>query len=221
MVSKNLFLLQILAALTLAAASAGAESPVPVIAPATTQGTEKDLAPAPNGESRELKEGDLPPDIELVNQAGEKTWIHDSRGKALAITFFYSRCSAATYCPLVSRNFDTAQELLARLGASDRCHLLSISMDPENDVPAVLTAYAKAVQANPRIWTFATAREADMRRFGNAVGLEFRRVGGRIEHNLRTVVLDASGRIRRIFRGNEWTPQELAAELRLAMLTGE
>ena len=35
-------------------------------------------------------------------------------------------------------------------------------------------------------------------------------------HNLRTAVLDRDGRLRRLFRGNEWTPEELVAELKVA-----
>ena len=169
--------------------------------------------------TRELSVGDLLPDIELTNESGEKIHASDFRDKALAVTFIYSRCSPATLCPLVSRNFDIVQQLLARLGTSDRCHLLSISLDPENDTPEVLAAYEQGHQADPLVWNFATAPEAQVRQFGNAVGLEFKRTATGIDHNLRTVVVDGSGRIRRIFRGNNWTPQELVAELRSAMPT--
>ncbi len=48
------------------------------------------------------------------------------------------------------------------------------------------------------------------------MGLEFQRKEGVINHNLRTVVVDPQEKIRRVFRGNAWTPQELAAEMRAA-----
>ena len=35
-------------------------------------------------------------------------------------------------------------------------------------------------------------------------------------HNLRTAVLDREGKLRRLFRGNDWTPEELVAELKAA-----
>ena len=35
-------------------------------------------------------------------------------------------------------------------------------------------------------------------------------------HNLRTAVVDPEGRLRRLLRGNEWTSDELVAELRAA-----
>jgi cytochrome oxidase Cu insertion factor (SCO1/SenC/PrrC family) len=40
-----------------------------------------------------------------------------------------------------------------------------------------------------------------------------REAGGSISHNLRTVVLDGQGRIRRQFDGNQWTAEELAREV--------
>jgi len=86
---------------------------------------------------------------------------------------------------MVSLNFDRTQTLLGRLGAADRCHLLSISLDVEHDTPEVLAAYAKACRADERGWTFATGREDDVRRLGRTVGLEFKRVDGKIDHNLR------------------------------------
>ncbi len=153
------------------------------------------------------------PDVPLRGSDGGEIRLRDFRGKALAITFFYSRCTAATFCPLVGRNFDAAQSLLARMEAGGRCHLLSISLDPVRDTPEVLTAYARGYQADPELWTFATGEEGDIQKLGEAVGLEYRRAGERIDHNLRTVVLDANGCIRHIFRGDAWTPQELAAEL--------
>jgi protein SCO1/2 len=171
--------------------------------------------------TRELAVGEVLPDIELINQLNEKIRLSDFRGQPLAITFIYSRCPSPTLCPMVSRNFDVAQTLLARMGSSEKSHLLSISLDVEHDTPEVLAAYAKTFSADSRLWTFATAREEDLRRIGAAVGLEFKHIDGRIDHNLRTVVVNSAGRIHRIFRGNAWTPQELVAELRGAALAHE
>jgi protein SCO1/2 len=164
--------------------------------------------------TKELNIGDLMPDVPLRGDDGRIVRLRDFRGKALAVTFFYSRCSEAKFCPLIGRKFDTVQTLLARLEESERCHLLSVSLDPEHDTPEMLSAYARGYAADGKLWTFATGAEGDLRKLGDTVGLEYKRVGERIDHNLRTVVLDGSGRIRRVFRGDEWTPQELVADLR-------
>lgn len=176
------------------------------------------LVPAANP-SRELNAGDLLPDIELVNQRGERIRLHDFHGQVLAVTFIYTRCPLPTYCPLMSRNFQAAQALLPRLVSGENWRFLSISLDAQNDSPDVLAAYARSWQADAQHWTFATASEDAVRTLGGGVGLEFKLSNGQVYHNLRTVVVDASGRIRHIFRGNIWTPQELVAEMRSAMRT--
>lgn len=175
------------------------------------------FTPPVAGAIRERSVGDELPEVLLRNQTGGPLRLADFRGKAVAVTFFYSACGAATFCPLVSRNFDVAQGLLSRLGKSGDCQLLSITLDPERDTPEVLAGYAKGCEADPEIWSFASGDESEVRKLGQAVGLEYKREeGGQIDHNLRTVVLDRQGRIRRIFRGDAWTPQELTAELKAA-----
>ena len=180
-------------------------------------GTRTTLTATPQQSVRELKVGEKVPDMEWTDQRSQKTRLRDLRGCALAITFIYSRCPLPTYCPLMNRNFATARTLLKQLGAQDNWRMISLSLDAKHDTPAVLEAYAKSHQAGELHWSFATADEPDLRRLGDAVGLEFQRIGAQINHNLRTVVIDVNGRISHIFRGNSWTPQELAAELRRAM----
>lgn len=181
--------------------------------PAVAEAETASLFEPVNVGPRELAVGELMPDVPLRGSHGEEMRLADYRGKAVALTFFYSRCTAAKFCPLVGRNFDVAQSLLRQMNAGEKCHLLSISLDPAHDTSDMLAAYARGYEADPALWTFATGNEADIQKLGTAVGLEYKRVEDRIDHNLRTVVLDASGHVRRIFRGNGWTPQELAAEL--------
>ncbi len=179
--------------------------------------SELPFAPAESDAKLELNMGDPLPDIVLVNQSNELIHLRDFRGRVLALTFIYTGCPLPTYCLLMNRHFQSAQSLLARLGLSESCHFLSVTLDTKHDTPAVLAAYATAHQADLRRWTFVTAEEKALHQLGDAIGLEFRLTDGSINHNLRTVVLDRSGRIRHIFRGNTWTPQELAAEIRSAL----
>ena len=178
-------------------------------------GTSAVAAPKPATASQ-LGPGDLFPDIPLVDQRGRSIRLSNFRGSVLALTFIYTRCPLPTYCPLMSRNFQAAQGLLDRLEVGDRCRFLSISLDSRNDTPEVLTDYAARYQADPGRWTFAGGSGDEVRALGAGVGLEYTVADGLIYHNLRTVVLDRRGRIRRVFSGNRWTPQELAAEMRSA-----
>jgi len=100
---------------------------------------------------------------------------------------------------------------------ADQWQLLSITIDPANDTPDVLASYAANYEMKPQQWIFATGALDDIRKLGATVGLEFSEVSGQINHNLRTVVVDSDGKVRRVFEGNDWQPAELAAEIRRAI----
>jgi protein SCO1/2 len=175
------------------------------------------LTPPSSQPLHELSVGEVLPEFEFINQAGEKHRLRDYKGEALAITFIYTRCPLPTYCPLINRHFQTAQRLLERLSPNYKGRFLSISMDPQHDTPAILTSYAKGYEADKARWNFAVTTEETLRTVGDSIGLEIKRTGDQLDHNLRTVVIDSSGRLRHVFRGNTWTPQELAAEMRAAL----
>ena len=65
-------------------------------------------------------------------------------------------------------------------------------------------------------WTLATGKEEAIRALGGALELDYVEESRSFTHNLRTAVLDPEGKLRRLFRGNDWTPEELVAELKAA-----
>jgi protein SCO1/2 len=116
----------------------------------------------------------------------------------------------------MGKNFAEARELvLARANAPTNWQFLSISFDPEFDQPAVLASYANFYRAaNADRWLFAAAATNVLAKLAPRLDLMVKReAGGSISHNLRTVVLDGQGRIRRQFDGNQWTAEELAREV--------
>lgn len=162
-----------------------------------------------------LKEGDVLPEYRFVNQFSERISTAQFKGGALAITFLFTRCPFPTYCPLMANNFGEAQKkLLAMTNAPPNWHLLTISFDPEFDKPEVLKTYATSHGYDPAHWTFVTGELMDITAIGEQLGLNFwHDEGGGISHNLRTAVIDASGRLRTNFIGNQWTSDELVAEM--------
>jgi protein SCO1 len=159
-----------------------------------------------------LNPGDMLPDGELITETGNRIHFSDFRGKAVAFTFFFTRCPLPNYCPLMNRNFDqTRALLLAMSNAPTNWEFLSISFDPQFDTPQVLTQYASAYRgANAGHWLFADATTNTLAQLAPRLGLMVMRQGNNISHNLRTVVLDTRGRIYKQFNGNQWTPQQLA-----------
>lgn len=86
--------------------------------------------------------GDAVPDFALRNEDGRAIHLKQFQGKALLITFIYTRCPLPTFCPRVTRNFAAMEKALAvDPGLYAHTHLLSVSFDPEHDTPERLRAY--------------------------------------------------------------------------------
>jgi len=97
------------------------------------------------------------PQISLVRDDGKSVSLPDelNDGRPVILNFIYTTCTAV--CPLVSQ---TISQLQLKLGADrDRVHLVSISIDPEQDTPARLAAYAKKYDAGPE-WQHYTGTVA-------------------------------------------------------------
>lgn len=164
--------------------------------------------------------GELVPDCTLTNQAGQTIRLRDFKGQALAFTFFFSRCPLPTFCPRLHSNFAAVQQALQNDATRTNWQLLSISFDPGYDNPARLGEVALRQQTDSQHWNFATSGAVEVRRLGASFGLQFWRENGTFSHNLRTVVINADGRVQRVLRGNDWQPAELAAEMQKGMRKG-
>ena len=167
-----------------------------------------------------MNPGDAVPDDALTDQDGQVRKLSDWRGRALAVTFVYTRCPVPDFCPLMDRHFGDLQRAIAddpRL--RDRAHLVSVSFDPSHDTPAVIAAHAKARGADPRTWSYLTgtpqAIEHLTSRFGVST-IDERDSARTITHNLRTAIVDPKGRLVKIYSGNDWRVADVLADLREA-----
>lgn len=165
-----------------------------------------------------LNPGDQIPDYKFTNQLGQAIKFSDFKGNALAFTFIFTRCPFPTFCPRMSSHFS---EALAKLketpNAPTNWHFLTISFDPDFDTPRVLAGYAKTQKADTNRWTFATSDLTEIGTLASQVGLVFYRPEANnpasINHNLRTVVIDAQGKLQKVFTDNEWKPEQLVEEM--------
>jgi protein SCO1/2 len=167
-----------------------------------------------------LKEGDALPDYPFTNQRGEAFRTADFKGRALAITFIFTRCPVPDFCPRMSLRFAQAdKQLRAMPNAPTNYHLLSLSFDTDFDTPPVLQNYANTVKAQHGAdlgrWTFATGKLIDIDDITERFGLTFPRDPEKpvFNHNLRTVVIDAAGKVQKIFIGNDWKADALVEEV--------
>jgi len=163
--------------------------------------------------------GDTVPAFALVNQDGKRIQSRHYQGKALLLTFIYTRCPLPDYCPLMSKNFAAlARDLQNDAALRDSVHLLSITLDPEYDQPAVLRRYALDYTAElPREaltrWQFATGAPQEVRRVAAFFGLNYWKDGGQIIHALVTALVDPQGKVHRIYRGNDWQPADVLKDI--------
>jgi len=160
------------------------------------------------------------PDFRLTNQSGTAIRLRQYRGSALLLTFIYTRCPLPDYCPRMSGNFARIHQAILRDGGlRDRVRLLTVSFDPAFDFPEILAGYGK-VHAGDRgqrtfeLWEFATGTPDEVKAITGFFGLAYYPEKDQIVHSLRTALIGPDGRLARLWPGNEWTPEEVLAELR-------
>jgi protein SCO1/2 len=99
------------------------------------------------------------PDVTLVNQDGAKVKLKAllESGEPVIVDFIFGTCT--TICPVLSAGYANLQAKMPA-GAA-KIHLVSISIDPENDTPKVMRDYLKRYRAKPG-WDFFTGRREDI-----------------------------------------------------------
>jgi len=93
------------------------------------------------------------PHVTLVRDDGKPVSLPEEvdDGRPVVLNFIYTTCTSI--CPVMSQIFAQLQNRLG--GGHDKFHMLSISIDPEQDTPARLSEYAKQFRAGPQ-WRFYT-----------------------------------------------------------------
>lgn len=169
-------------------------------------------------ELERVQTGEIVPDFELIDQDGRAFRLGDFRGKAVVLTFIYTRCPIPNYCPLMSKNFADLQHRLSKEFAN-KYQLLSISLDPEFDRPQVLKKYAGRYGAKGKDWSFVTGTAEQINFVASLMGLYYEQQNGLPSHDLRTAVISADGRLVHVWKSNVWTPYEVQRMVR-ETLTG-
>lgn len=146
--------------------------------------------------------GEALPEFRLTDQMGRTVTPGDLRGKVVAIDFIYTRCPLPDVCPRLSANFAALQR---RAGAD--LLLLSVTVDPDYDTPAVLAAYARRWSADPAKWRFLTG---DVGPLAAALGQIYWADEGAIGHNSSTAVIGRDGRLAAMMEGSEYRVDQLA-----------
>jgi len=167
----------------------------------------------------EAKPGDTVPNYQLINQDGKDIRIGNYQGKSLLLTFIYTRCPLPEYCDLMSNNFAAIdKQLKTQPEMYGKTHLLSISIDPEYDSPKVLRSYGAAHTERYQDetfehWEFATGSPDQIKGIAQYFGLRYFADKDQIVHGLRTVVITPAGKVYKVYRDNEWKPEQLVQDM--------
>jgi protein SCO1 len=139
-------------------------------------------------------------DFKFTNEFGQPVSFNDFKGKAVAFTFFFTRCPIPEYCPRLMKNFSEAsQKLKAMTNAPANWQLLAISFDTAFDTPEVLRAYARQYDHDTNHWSFLTGPPDKIAELANASGVNYEPDGPFFNHGFRTLVLDPAGRLQMSF----------------------
>jgi protein SCO1/2 len=167
--------------------------------------------------------GDQVPDFTLLNQSDRKIDLGRYHGKVLLMTFIYTRCPLADYCPRMSRNFaQIDQQLASDPKLYKETHLLSVSFDPSYDTPKVLRSYGGAYTGKYSKetfdhWEFAAPSEKELPKME-----QYFDVGvtpgekGTLQHSLATVIIGKDGKVIAFYPTNDWSVADVLAQVKQA-----
>lgn len=90
----------------------------------------------------------------FTNQDGKEISHRDYEGKIYVTDFFFTTCPSI--CPAMSAQLARLQLMLEKENLLGKVKLLSHTVDPLNDTPAVLKKYAANLDADSANWNFVT-----------------------------------------------------------------
>jgi len=135
------------------------------------------------------------PQFSLIDQNAQPVTLATLRGKPWIADFVFTHCAGP--CPIMTGKMATLQKTIA---APD-LQFVTFSVDPENDTPAALKAYAARFAADESRWKFLTGEKDTI--FATARGMLVTAIPANdkspIIHSEKFILVDADGKIRRYY----------------------
>jgi protein SCO1/2 len=154
------------------------------------------------------------PDFALTTQDDKTLALTDLKGKVLLVSFIFTTCNGS--CPATTHRMAQVQEALHKKGLDKdgQVQLVSISLDPERDTPAVLRGYMKLYDVDSTNWSFLTGAKEKVAKTITAWGMWAKPApNGQLDHPSRIFLVDRQGRIREIynlaFMKTAWVVEDL------------
>ena len=135
------------------------------------------------------------PEFNFTNQFGESISNDDYLNKVYVVEFFFTTCP--TICPIMNRNMGTLQK---EFYGNPDFGIASFTINPENDTPEVLKAYAQDYNVTHKHWHMLTGAKEKIYELANKgfnlyAGENSNAEGG-FEHSGMFALIDKDGNIR-------------------------
>jgi len=142
------------------------------------------------------------PDFKFVNQAGDTVTAGDFKNKIYVADFFFTTCP--TICPVMKKQMRKVYE---KFQGQNDIAILSHTIDPDHDTPAVLKEYAHDLGVEGTQWMFVTGKREDIYDIGEkhylvVAGADSTAPGGYI-HSGAFVLIDKEKHIRGMYNGTD------------------
>jgi len=167
--------------------------------------------------------GDIVPNFSFVNQSNRVIHLNQFRGRAVLMTFIYTRCQLSDFCPRMSHNFaDIDKALASDSKLYKETHLLSISFDPAYDTPQVLRSYGGAYTGRFTLetfghWDFAAPPEDELARLTQFFDVGMTPGDSKsLTHSLSTILIGKDGKVVAWYPSNDWQTSDVLAKLKNA-----
>jgi protein SCO1/2 len=144
-----------------------------------------------------LQAGKQAPDFQLENWDGKQVASKDLEGKVRLVYFFYSNCPDV--CLPTSITLSKVQDELKSKGLlGSKADIVSITIDPKRDTPAVLKEFGSRFHADANAWKFLIANDEKQaldlaEKFGVMVVKD---KDGNLSHSNPIILVDPKGTVR-------------------------
>jgi protein SCO1 len=156
------------------------------------------------------------PAFSLTDDRGRTVRFADMRGKVVVLWFAYQRCPDV--CPLHSEAIANVQAMVNRTPMRDLVRFVTITTDPENDMPESFAGYGASRGLDPVNWTMLTSgpgKPEATREIARQFGLLFTPKGEDYQmHGVVTHIIDKSGHLRARYHGLKFDPATMLVHIK-------
>jgi len=128
---------------------------------------------------------------EWRNQDNKAATLASLRGRVRVLTMGFTRCKFA--CPRILSDMQHIEKALGK--DADQLGFVFLSIDPQFDTPAQMTATIHEHKLNPVHWTFLAAPTDIVQQTAVAMDFKYQLVDGFFAHSNLIAVLDEDGKV--------------------------